>query len=104
MKKIEFHYTYLIVAVGFILTGCFSNLLIFTSIILIHELGHYLVARYHKQEVSKIIIYPYGGITKINMKINTDINKELSICLAGVLFQSIYFLIILILFEIYTLN
>ena len=52
--KIEFHYTYIIVALGFILTGYFSNLLVFTSIIIIHELGHFLVAKINKLNVEKI--------------------------------------------------
>ena len=97
--KIEFHYTYLLIALSFILTGYFSNLLVFTSIILFHELGHYLIAKINKLNVEKIIIYPYGGITKINSKVNTPINKELTVAIAGIIFQSIYYLIIVILYQ-----
>lgn len=97
--KLEFHYTYIIIAISFILTGYFSNLLIFTSIILIHELGHYLVAKINNLNPDKIIIYPFGGITKLNIPINTKISKELMVAFAGVIFQSIYYLIILFLYK-----
>ena len=95
--KIEFHYTYIIIALGFILTGYFHNLLVFTSIILIHELGHSSIAKLNKLNVEKIIIYPYGGLVKMNNLINTNINKELSVAIAGISFQTIFFIIIVFL-------
>lgn len=97
--KIEFHYTYIIIALGFILTGYFHNLIIFTSIILIHELGHYTIAKLNKLKVEKIIIYPYGGLVKMNNLINTSINKELTVAISGILFQTIYYIIIVILYN-----
>ena len=97
--KIEFHYTYIIMALGFVLAGYFPNLLIFTSIIIIHELGHFLSAKIHKFEVEKIIIYPYGGLVKMNNLINTEINKELSVAVSGLISQTIYYLIILLLYK-----
>lgn len=97
--KIEFHYTYLIIAIGFILTGYFSNLLVFTSIILIHELGHYTLAKLNKLKVEKIIIYPYGGLVKMNNPINTSINSELIVAISGIIFQTIYYLIIVFLYK-----
>ncbi len=97
--KIEFHYTYLILALSFILTGYFPNLIIFTSIIIIHELGHFTMAKINHLEVNKIIIYPYGGITKTTHPINIPISQELSIALAGIVFQTIYFLLILFLYQ-----
>lgn len=97
--KIEFHYTYLIIAIGFIITGYFSNLLVFTSIILIHELGHYTLAKLNKLKVEKIIIYPYGGLVKMNNPINTLINSELIVAISGIIFQTIYYLIIVFLYK-----
>ena len=97
--KIEFHYTYIVIALGFILTGYFHNLIIFSSIILIHELGHYTIAKINKLNVEKIIIYPYGGLVKMNNLINTNINKELQVAISGIIFQIIYYLIIVILYR-----
>ena len=97
--KIEFHYTFILIAISFILTGYFSNIIVFTSIILIHELGHYLIAKINNLNPEKITIYPFGGVTKINNLINTKIIKELSVALGGILFQSIYYLIIIVLYK-----
>ena len=97
--KIEFHYTYILIALGFILTGYFHNLIIFTSIIIIHELGHYTIAKLNKLNVEKIIIYPYGGIVKMNIPVNTPIKKELYVAISGIIFQTIYFIIITIMYK-----
>ena len=97
--KIEFHYTYILIALGFILTGYFHNLIIFTSIIIIHELGHYIIARLNKLNIEKIVIYPYGGLVKMNNLINTNINKELFVAVSGILFQTIYYVIITFLYN-----
>ena len=83
----------------FILTGHYLNLIVFTSLILTHELGHYLTATILKFNVDKIIIYPYGGITKINDLINRDINEELLIATSGIIFQFMFFILIYILYK-----
>ena len=97
--KLEFHYTYILIALGFILTGYFHNLIIFTSIIIIHELGHFIAAKINKLNVEKIIVYPYGGLVKMNNLINTSINKDLLVAISGIIFQLIYFLIITVLYK-----
>ncbi len=97
--KIKFHYTYILIAFGFIITGYFSNLLIFTSIIIIHEFGHYLIAKLNNLNPEEITIYPFGGITKINSLVNTLIKKELMVALAGIIFQTLYYYLIVILYN-----
>ena len=97
--KIEFHYTFILISIGFVLTGYMHNLLVFTSIIIIHELGHYIVAKINKLNVEKIVIYPYGGLVKMNNLINTNINKELLVAISGIIFQIIYYLIITYLYQ-----
>ena len=97
--KIEFHKTYILIAISFILTGYFSNLLIFTSIVIFHELGHFLVAKINNLNPKKIIIYPFGGLTIIDNLINTKIIKELMVAISGIIFQTIYYLIIIILYQ-----
>lgn len=96
---IEFHYTYLFITFSFIITGHVKDLLVFTSIIIFHELGHYLMARINKVKVKKITIYPFGGITTLDTLINININRELLIAMGGILSQSIYMIIIIILYK-----
>lgn len=98
-NKLKFHYTYTIMALGLVLTGHFPNLIIFTTLILVHELGHATVAKLYKYKIKKIIIYPYGGITKFDTIINTKIEKDLLVTISGIIFQSIYFYIILFLYN-----
>lgn len=97
---ITFHYTYIIMSIGFILTGHFLNLLIITTIIIIHELGHYITAKLLKFKVDKIIIYPFGGLTRINDLVNKDINEEILIATSGIIYQFIFYLLILYLHKI----
>ena len=94
--KIEFHRTYLIMALSFILTGYYLNLIVFTSLILIHEMGHYLMAKLFKFNVVKVIIYPYGGMTKLDDMVNRDISEELLVTTAGVIVQYLFYLFILL--------
>ena len=99
LNKIEFHYTYIIMAFGLVITGHFINLIIFTSLIIIHELGHVIMAIIMRYKVNKIIIYPYGGITNIDTKINTKIENDLLVAISGIIMQSIYFGIIFFLYR-----
>ena len=86
-------------AFGLVITGHFINLIIFTSLIIIHELGHVIMAIIMRYKVNKIIIYPYGGITNIDTKINTKIENDLLVAISGVVIQSIYFGIIFFLYH-----
>ncbi len=96
---LEFHRTYLIMALGFVLTGYYLNLIVFTSLILVHEFGHCLVAKLTKFHVEKIIIYPYGGFTKIKDRINRDINEELLVATAGIIMQFFFYMVIFLLYK-----
>ena len=61
-------------------------IIIFT-IIIIHELGHVIVANLLGVKVKNIYIYPLGGVSKFNMDLNINPIKELLILLGGPLFQ-----------------
>jgi len=53
-------------------------------------------------EVSKIVIYPLGGITKLKMPLNINKYKELLILIAGPLFQFIAYFILLVILKNHT--
>lgn len=95
--KIEFHRTYLIMALGFVLSGYYLNLIVFTSLIFVHEMGHYLMARINKFNVEGVVIYPYGGMVKLNDMVNRNICEELLIATFGVIFQYLFYLLIVLL-------
>ena len=52
-----------------------------------------------KYKIDKIIIYPYGGLTKVDKKINTNINNDIVVAITGLLFQTLYFLVVLFLYK-----
>lgn len=99
LNKIEFHYTFLIMALSLVITGHFANLIVFTSLIIIHEIGHILASLIFKYKIDKVIIYPYGGLTKINKLINTKISNDLVIAISGIIMQSIYYYIVFFLYK-----
>ncbi len=82
----------------FALISCFSafikNFLFFTSIILIHELGHFLTGIILGWKPDKIYIYPFGGVTKFDDDLNKPIREELLILVAGPTVQILFYLII----------
>lgn len=86
-------------AFGLVITGHFCNLIIFTSLILVHEMGHTIAASIFKYNVKRIIVYPYGGLTKFDNIINTNIYKDLAVAISGIFFQCIYFIIVYIFYS-----
>ena len=93
------------------LTGHFRSIIIFSTIILIHEAGHFLTAYLLGWKCIKIILYPYGGCSKFNVDINIALWEELLVLIMGPVVQIIFIIIIsnfidnsnLILFERYNL-
>lgn len=77
------------------MSGLFKNIIFFTSIIFIHELGHFLCAKFFCWKVDKIYFYPYGGFTKFNDDLNKPKYQELLIMVMGPLFQIIYYFLII---------
>lgn len=98
--SIRFHYTYYILAISFILCGYFSNLLVFTSIIIFHEMGHVFMAFLCGYKINKITIYSYGGLVEINSKINSLNYKDFLVSIGGIFFQIIFFSFIFYLYKI----
>lgn len=73
------------------MSGLFKNIICFSSIIFVHELGHFLVAKVLGWRVDKIYFYPYGGYTKFNDDLNKPKIEELFIMIMGPVFQILYF-------------
>lgn len=76
------------------MSGLFKNIIYFFSIIFIHELGHFLMAKILGWKTDKIYFYPYGGFTKFNDDLNKPKKEELLIMIMGPIFQIIYYLVI----------
>lgn len=72
-----------------VLSAAFKPFLIISFLIIIHEIGHFIVAKTLKVEVDKIYLYPLGGISKFFLPLNSSFTKEILILIAGPITQII---------------
>ena len=94
LNKIYPHPLFLISVLIFTLIGYFKFISYFMLLIIVHELGHILVAYLFKWNIEKVIILPFGGLTKFNEKINRPLIEEFLVAIAGISFQIIFYLLI----------
>ena len=85
-------YTLLFILI-FLLCGFFKNICIILFIVITHELAHVFVAKILGYKVLSIEIYPFGGVTKLDKKLNDHIIYDLFIAGAGLFLQFIYFIL-----------
>lgn len=94
LNKIYFHPFFLITLLIFTLIGYFRFISYFMLLIIVHELGHIIVSLIFKWNIEKIIILPFGGITKYNEIINRPLIEEFLVSIAGIIFQILFYLLI----------
>lgn len=87
----KIHPLFYVIAFICFITGFLKNFIIFTSIIIIHELGHTIAAIILKWKIDKMIILPFGGITIFKEHIDKPLIEEFLIAIAGPIAQLIYF-------------
>lgn len=71
-----------LIGVG-VLTGSLIQLLIIFSIVLFHELGHYLMAYYFKWRIRSVMIWPFGGVLETDEFHTRPVKEEVLVILAG---------------------
>lgn len=82
---------------SFLFTGLIKNIILIYFIVIFHELGHIFIIKLLGYKILRVDIYPSGGVTRIDKKINTKISHDILIACFGVIFQVIlYFLFTLI--------
>ncbi len=92
--KIKIHLFFYIFMFFSLITGNFWDYIVFTSIIIVHEMGHIIFGLLFSWKIDKVIILPFGGLTIFNTLINTSLFEQLIVSLAGPLFQVLYFFIL----------
>ena len=90
--------TYFLV-LSFLFTGLIKNIILIYLIVIFHELGHIFIIKILGYKVVKVDIYPSGGLTTINKKINTKIFHDILIASFGLIFKIILYLIFYLLFK-----
>jgi len=90
LNKIIIHpFTIFLLLIG-LLTGYFRFLVYIFLIVLIHELGHLLIACFFKRKIISLTILPFGGLLKLNSLISENIYEDLLIATGGIFFQTIF--------------
>lgn len=86
------------------LAGDFKRVILTFIIIIIHETGHIIFLKYFQVSITKLTIYPFGGLIKTNKLINFSPLKELLISIGGILNQLILYLIFYFLYKYSFIN
>jgi len=96
-------FTYLFFLLS-ILSGYYKDILIIYIILIVHEIGHYLIMKIYNINIYSITLYPYGGMIKSNILVNTNSKKILLISLGGIIFQILLLILNQILFYFNLVN
>lgn len=104
LKKLKINNYTLILCFLALITGLFKEIMVVFILIIVHEFGHYIFMKHYKWNIKKIDIYPFGGITKLDDKIDKPLKEELIITIMGPIFQEFFYIIILILYKKYIIN
>ena len=83
------------------LTVDFKRVILTFIIIIIHETGHLIFLKTFKVLVTKLTIYPFGGLIKTDKLINFSPLKELLISIGGIINQLILYIFF---FNLYKYN
>lgn len=94
----KIHYLFYLVAFICMITGLFKSFVFVSLLVIIHELGHLLMAVYYKWNIDKVIIFPFGGVTIFKEHLNKPIFEEFMILIMGPLFQIVFYFLIVTLF------
>lgn len=98
LKKIHLHPIMMLFILLSFITGTFIHLFILFSIVLIHEAGHYAMARYFNWEIHSIMLWVFGGVMKTDESMNRPIKEEIFVTLAGPV-QHVFIFFVLIVFQ-----
>ena len=91
LNKIYIHPIFIIILFIFILIGEFRFITYFMILILVHELGHLFISLLFKWNIDKIIILPFGGLTKYNEIINRPLIEEFLVAISGIILQLTFY-------------
>lgn len=81
-KKLPIHPSFILLFLWFVITQNFSAFFIFVTVVMSHELGHYVVAKKCGYKLDSFFLAPYG--VSLNYKEKAfEPNDEIKIALAG---------------------
>lgn len=81
--KIRIHPLFWFTILIGILTANFLEIMLLFGIVLIHELGHALMASYYGWRINKIELLPFGGVADVDEYGNRLLKEEVMVLIAG---------------------
>ena len=87
----KIHSLFYLTAFICVITANFKNFIIFSSIIIVHELGHIIGAIIFKWKIDRVILLPFGGITIFQENIDKSLKEEFIIAILGPLLQLVFY-------------
>lgn len=81
--KIRIHPLFWFTILIGILTANFLEIMLLFGIVLIHELGHALMASYYGWRINKIELLPFGGVADVDEYGNRLLKEEVMVLVAG---------------------
>lgn len=103
-SKIYIHPLTLFFMMTAMLAGYFKYMIAIFTILIVHESGHYFVAKIFKRKIKEIVILPFGGLLKIDSIISSDIFEDLLIAIGGIGAQTVFGFILILLNKTGLLN
>jgi len=91
--------TFYVMTVLTILLGHFNQFVIFGITLLVHEFGHFFMARLFKWELEELRLFGFGGVMRFRGELNKSNTADLWVSLGGILFNAIFLGILLLLDE-----
>lgn len=92
-KQIKWHPTFLLFSFLSFITGMIVEMLIIFSIVILHELGHYVAAKHYKWKIKRIIIWLFGGVLIVDESSRYHLKEDLFVTLFGPLQHVLVFII-----------
>lgn len=83
LPTIYVHPTLIIFGIIAFLTGSLMELVIIFSLVFIHEMGHYAVARLYGWQVEKVVLWVFGGVLITNTNEDKRMLEEFMVTIAG---------------------
>lgn len=84
---------FLLYALVLIASGYINYLVIYLIILFFHELGHIITIKLFRYKITKITLYPYGGVIETNINLNIKSSHLFLISISGIIVQSLLLLI-----------
>jgi stage IV sporulation protein FB len=83
IRKIKVNPAFWIVIFGAVLTGHFREIIVWFSVVLIHEMGHFAGAHLFKWRISRIDLLPFGGAAVVEEHGTRPFHEEIWVAVLG---------------------